>query len=121
MPPEEFRQVVLEALDLVPEEFRPYLENVAVLVEDEPSGALLDTLGVPPGGTLYGLYTGASLPLRGNDQSGLPPRITLFRYPHLGSAWDLEELRREVARTIIHEVAHHFGIGEERLEELGWG
>ncbi|MGA2079291.1 MAG: metallopeptidase family protein [Holophaga sp.] len=118
---EEFEILVQEALELIPDEFRPYLRNVPVLVEDEPSDQLLDAMGVPPDETLYGLYTGLSLAQRGYDESGLPPRITVFRRPHLRAAWDLEDLRREVARTIIHEVAHHFGIGEERLEELGWG
>jgi predicted Zn-dependent protease with MMP-like domain len=117
----EFEELVQGSLELIPEEFRSYLRDVPVLVEDEPSNELLDALHVPLGETLYGLYSGVSLAQRGADQSGLPARITVFRRPHLWAAWDLEELRREVARTIIHEVAHHFGIGEERLEELGWG
>ena len=118
---EEFEILVREALELIPDEFQPYLRNVPVLVEDEPPDQLLDAMDVPPDETLYGLYSGRSLAQRGSDESGLPPRITVFRRPHLRAAWDLEDLRREVARTIIHEVAHHFGIGEERLEELGWG
>jgi predicted Zn-dependent protease with MMP-like domain len=120
LPAREFEAAVQEALDLVPVEFRGYLENVPVVVEAEPGDDLLDALQVPLDEDLYGLYTGPSLPERGADQSGLPARIIVFRGPHLRACRDLEELEVELARTIIHEVAHHFGIGEERLEELGW-
>jgi predicted Zn-dependent protease with MMP-like domain len=121
LPAGEFERLVQEALELVPEAFRPYLENVPVVVEAEPGDDLLDALQVPLDEDLYGLYTGPSLAERGADQSGLPARIIVFRGPHLRQARDLEDLRRELARTIIHEVAHHFGIGEARLRELGWG
>ena len=121
LPAREFEALVQEALGLVPEEFLGYLEQVPVVVEAEPSDELLDDLQVPLDEDLYGLYSGPSLPERGADQSGLPARITVFRGPHLRACRDLDELRVELARTIIHEVAHHFGIGEERLEELGWG
>ena len=120
LPARDFEGVVLEALELVPAEFRRYLGNVPVVVEAEPGEDLLDDLQVPLDEDLYGLFSGPSLPERGADESGLPARITVFRGPHLRACLDLEELRVEVARTIIHEVAHHFGIGEARLEELGW-
>jgi len=121
MSKEAFEQRVREALELIPDEFRPFLENVAVVVESEPSDDLLDALDVPLDETLYGLYSGPALTERGADQSGLPARIIVYRLPHLQETWDDGELRVELARTIIHEVAHHFGIGEDRLEELGWG
>jgi predicted Zn-dependent protease with MMP-like domain len=117
----EFEALVGEALGLIPEEFRPFLERVPVVVEDEAPDELLDDLGVPEDETLFGLYTGPSLPARGADESGLPSRIIVYRYPHLDQAWDREELVRQIAITVVHEVAHHFGIGEERLRELGWG
>lgn len=116
-----FRRLVDEALALVPEEFRPYLEGVAVVVEDWAPDALLDDLGVPEDETLYGLYSGRAL-TEGRAESGdLPPRITIYRGPLLEDCADEEDLRREIATTVIHEIAHHFGIGEDRLEELGWG
>jgi predicted Zn-dependent protease with MMP-like domain len=117
----EFEQVVLEAMDAIPEEFRDYLDNVAILVEADPSEELLDALHVPWRSSLYGLYSGSAHPHRATDPPGPPARITVFRNPHLRACGDLEHLRRQVARTLIHEVAHHFGIGEARLRELGWG
>ncbi|HEY3271140.1 MAG TPA: metallopeptidase family protein [Geothrix sp.] len=116
-----FRQLVDEALALVPEEFRPYLAGVPVVIEDWAPDALLDALGVPEDETLYGLYSGRAL-TEGRAESGdLPPRITLYRGPLLEDCEDEDDLRREIAITVIHEIAHHFGISEERLEELGWG
>nr|WP_257306060.1 metallopeptidase family protein [Geothrix sp. SG10] len=116
-----FRSLVDEALVLVPEEFRPYLEGVAIVIEDWAPDALLDTLGVPEDETLYGLYSGRAL-TEGPEQSGdLPPRITIYRGPLLEDCRDEDDLREEIATTVIHEIAHHFGISEARLEELGWG
>jgi predicted Zn-dependent protease with MMP-like domain len=116
-----FRRLVDEALCLVPEEFRPYLADVPVLIEDWASDELLDDLGVPEDETLYGLYSGRTLTGGPPESGDLPPRITLYRGPLLEDCADEAELRREIATTVIHEIAHHFGIGEERLDELGWG
>lgn len=116
-----FRQLVDEALALVPAEFQPYLEGVAVGVEDWAPDALLDDLGVPWDETLYGLYTGRALTEGPPGSGDLPPRITIYRGPLLEDCHDEGELRDEIATTVIHEIAHHFGISEERLEELGWG
>ena len=116
-----FRRLVEEALAMVPAEFRPYLEGVPVILEDWAPEALLDELGVPEDETLYGLYTGRPL-TEGLPQPGdLPPRITLYRGPLLEDCDGEDKLRGEIATTVIHEIAHHFGIGEDRLEELGWG
>jgi predicted Zn-dependent protease with MMP-like domain len=117
----EFEQWVQEALDLVPEEFQPYLENVEILIEEEASPALLRRLRVPRRGTLYGLYTGTPLTERHHDYSGLPDRITLFWGPLMDDFPEPEDLRRQVAVTVLHEIAHHLGIGEARLKELGLG
>lgn len=116
-----FRRLVDEALALVPAEFRPYLAGVPVVIEEWAPDALLDDLGVPEDDTLYGLYSGRAL-TEGRAESGeLPPRITLYRGPLLEDCLDEDDLREEIATTVIHEIAHHFGIGEDRLEELGWG
>jgi len=115
-----FRRLVDEALALIPAEFKPYLAGVPVVIEDWAPDALLDDLGVPEDETLYGLYSGHAL-TEGPPQPGdLPPRITLYRGPLLEDCEDEEDLRDEITTTVVHEIAHHFGIDEERLEELGW-
>lgn len=116
-----FRGLVDEALALVPVEFQPYLAGVPVVIEDWAPDALLDELGIPEDDTLYGLYSGRSLTDGPPELGDLPPRITLYRGPLLEDCEDEADLRDEIATTVIHEIAHHFGIGEERLEELGWG
>lgn len=116
-----FRRLVDEALDQVPEEFRIYLQGVPVVIEDWPSDDLLERLGVPENGILYGLYTGHPI-TEGSPGSGeLPARITIFQAPLLEDCDNEAELRDEVTTTVLHEIAHHFGIGEARLMELGWG
>jgi predicted Zn-dependent protease with MMP-like domain len=115
-----FEQMVERSLALIPEEFRPFLQGVPVVVEEEPSEALLDDLGVPEDETLLGLFVGPALDEEAPGSGQMPARIIIYRLPHLEEAEDLPSLEREVARTVIHEVAHRFGIGEERLEELGW-
>ncbi|HJW44745.1 MAG TPA: metallopeptidase family protein [Geothrix sp.] len=116
-----FRRLVNEALALVPGEFRPYLEGVPVIIEDWAPDDLLDDLGVPEDDTLYGLYSGRALTDGPPEPGDLPPRITLYRGPLLEDCVDEDDLRDEIATTVIHEIAHHFGIDEARLEELGWG
>jgi predicted Zn-dependent protease with MMP-like domain len=116
-----FHRLVEEALALIPAEFQPYLEGVPVVLEDWAPDALLDDLGVEEDDTLYGLYSGHAL-TEGLPHSGdLPPRITIYRGPLLEDCEDEDELREEIATTVLHEIAHHFGIDEARLEELGWG
>jgi predicted Zn-dependent protease with MMP-like domain len=115
-----FRRLVNEALAQVPEEFQPYLEGVQVVIEDWPSDELLDSLGVPEDETLYGLYTGHALTVGPQEPGELPARITIYREPLLEDCRDLDELRFEITTTVLHELAHHFGIDDARLEELGW-
>jgi predicted Zn-dependent protease with MMP-like domain len=110
---ERFEELVGEALDEVPPDLLGLLDNVVILVQDEP----------PPGeGELLGLYEGHALTERGWDYSGvLPDRILIFRGPTLRMCADEDEVVDEVAVTVVHELAHHFGIPDERLHELGWG
>ncbi|MEI8315140.1 MAG: metallopeptidase family protein [Verrucomicrobiota bacterium] len=115
-----FEKLVEEALALIPAELRAHVFNVQIVIEDEPSKALLDELGVPAGEMLYGLYSGTPLPERTSEYAAFPDRITIYRRPLLADFIDPVELRREVARTVIHELAHHFGIPDERLAALGW-
>jgi len=117
----EFGQLVDEALAEVPGEFLPYLDNVTVTVEDWADPELRQRLRLSGRQELYGLYQGTPLILRSHNHAALPDRIRIFRGPLERDFPDLDDLRREVTRTVIHEIAHHFGIGEHRLRELGWG
>jgi predicted Zn-dependent protease with MMP-like domain len=107
-----FEALVEEALDEIPGEIAALVDNVVVLVEDDPP---------PDDPDLLGLYDGVSLTERGTDHTGLPDRITIYRRPLLDMCVDEEELVREVRITVVHEIAHHFGIDDARLHELGYG
>jgi predicted Zn-dependent protease with MMP-like domain len=110
---ERFEELVGEALDEVPAELLNVMSNVVILVEDEPPDGNDDLLG---------LYEGHALTERGWDYSGvLPDRITIYRLPTLKVCDTETDVIDEVAITVVHEIAHHFGIGEARLHELGWG
>lgn len=112
---EAFEEAVADALDLIPPELAVHIDNVVVLVEDEPSPDADDP-------DLLGLYEGTPLTERGEwwAAGSLPDRITIFRNPTLRLCDSRDEVVEEVAVTVIHEVAHHFGIDDERLHELGW-
>ncbi len=102
--------MVVTALDSLPEELGQLMSNIAVTVEHEPG---------PPG--LLGLYEGIPLTSRTTDYAGvLPDRITIYRQAICAICRSVDEVAGEVRRTVIHEVAHHFGIGDDRLAELGW-
>jgi predicted Zn-dependent protease with MMP-like domain len=110
---ERFEELVGEALDEVPTELLDLMDNVVVLVEDDPSGDDPDLLG---------LYEGYALTTRGWNYAGvLPDRITIYRNPTLRVCDTEDEVVDEVATTVVHEIAHHFGIDDDRLHELGWG
>ncbi len=117
-----FDRLVARALAGIPEPFRSRLENVAVIVEERPSRELLASMGVPRGDTLLGLYDGIPLPERGESYNLAPPdRIIIFRAPILEACESADEIVEEVRRTVLHEVAHFYGIGEDELEEMGYG
>ena len=116
----EFERLVEESLTIIPEDLRAHISNLHIVIEEEPSRTMLAELGIPPEETLFGLYEGMPLTERGIAYSDLPDRIIIFRRPLLEEFDDPIELRHEIARTVVHEVAHHFGISEERLVELGW-
>jgi predicted Zn-dependent protease with MMP-like domain len=112
-----FEQLVADALDSIPEALGRRMENVAVTVRDWPTARQL----TGQRGMLLGLYEGVALTRRSSLQGGGPPdRITIFKEPHCRLATDEADLARLVHKTVIHEVAHHFGISDPRLEELGW-
>ena len=107
-----FEALVDQALDEIPAAIASQVHNVVVLVEDEPPANEPDLLGV---------YEGVSLTERTADHTGLPDRITVFRRPLLEMCETPEELVREVRITVVHEIAHHFGIDDDRLHDLGYG
>ena len=110
----EFDDAVGDALDTIPAGLTRAMDNVVVLVEDEPPADDPELLGV---------YDGTPLTERdsGWAAGALPDRITIFRGPLQRMCETGEELREEIAVTVVHEVAHHFGIDDDQLHELGWG
>ncbi len=113
MSPAEFESVVDSTLEDLPDWVVEQIDNLHVIVEDEPPAQLGEVLGV---------YEGVSLPERSADYWGaLPDRIVIFRQPHLRMKYSDEELKAEIRKTVLHEVAHHIGIDDDRLHELGWG
>ena len=112
--------MVSEALDSLPPELAERLENVDVVVEDEPPADALANL--PPRTSLFGLYHGIPLTKRGPSYSNvLPDKISIYRGPITRYWREPDAIRAQIRRTVIHEVGHYFGIEEERLHELGWG
>jgi predicted Zn-dependent protease with MMP-like domain len=108
---EGFEELVGEGLDSIPEQLSHQMRNVVLLVED---------MGVSP--NLLGLYEGVPLTQRTTSYAGmLPDRITIYRIPILRHCNSREDVVRQVTVTVVHEVAHHFGIDDEKLHELGWG
>ena len=114
MSAEEFEQAVKDALDLIPDELAKLVEDVVVLAVDDPPGGKRNLLG---------LYEGTARTERGSGwgYGNLPDRIHIYRNPILGICSTKDQVRRQVAVTVIHEIGHHFGIDDARLRELGWG
>lgn len=111
MSPERFEELVADALDTIPRRFMAEMSNVVVLVED------ID----PENHNLLGLYHGVALTRRTSYYSGvLPDRITIYRHAIEAICQSEAEVAEQVRRTVIHEVAHHFGLSDARLRELGW-
>ncbi len=117
-----FREIALRALDELPADFRPAVADCQLVLEPRASDEKLEELGVPEDEELFGLYEGVPLTDRHIDElPGAPPRVTLY-YRALADACETEaELAEEIRLTILHEVGHHLGIDEDRLEALGVG
>lgn len=107
----EFEQVVDRVLEDLPAWVLEKIDNLAVVVEEHPSAEQGDVLGI---------YEGVSLSERGDYFGVMPDSIIIFRRPHLQLGLDRAGLEAEIRRTVLHEVAHHLGIDDERLTELGW-
>lgn len=113
-----FERLVALALDELPEEFASRLQNLAVVVEDEPTGEDLMEVGLDPqadGDELFGLYQGTPVIDRDSSYAGLPDRIVIYMGPILRTCRTARQVVREVRNTVIHEIGHHFGLEEEDM------
>jgi predicted Zn-dependent protease with MMP-like domain len=115
---EEFDQLVSDGIDLIPKLYKDHLQNVAFIVEDDPSPEQRMRLNLYPNETLFGLYEGVPLPQRNGATKLLPDKITLFKNPALMVSRSVEELREHIRHTIWHEVAHYYGLNHARIHEL---
>ena len=114
-----FDRLVERALAAIPSPFRESLAEVAIVIDDEPSPDQLRENDMEPGEGLYGIYEGVPRTEYGADWVAMPNRITLFRLPLEEDFPDPDDLAEEVRITVIHELAHHLGIDDDRLGELG--
>jgi predicted Zn-dependent protease with MMP-like domain len=116
---QRFEELVAQAIDGLPEEFAEMLENVAVVVEEEPSDDDLVELGIDPTDPerdeLFGLYQGVPLADRDSFYSSLPDRVAIYRGPLLRCCASRREILREIRDTVIHELGHHFGLDEDDM------
>jgi len=115
-----FRRLVQRALALLPSEVHDALDNVAVVVQREPSAADRRGAGLEAGDDLFGLYVGTPLTERAAEGFRLPDRIVIYQGP-LERHFHPRDIPREIAKTVLHELAHHFGIEDARLDALGYG
>ena len=120
---DSFAGLVADALDSLPEKFLERMVNVEVTIEDWPSREDLEEVGLSPRdrNSLLGLYHGVPLTHRGAFYSALPDRITIYQKPiERAAGQDEDEIREQVRHTVIHEIAHYYGISDGRLNELGY-
>lgn len=115
----QFERLVRQAFERIPEDILARLDNVDIVVEDEPSRAQLVGADIGDDGLLLGLYEGLPLTERYDYGMALPDKITIFRKPIESICRTDEDVMREVQDTVVHEVAHHFGIDDDRLHQFG--
>lgn len=114
----DFEDLVSGAIDAIPALYQKHLENVAFIIEDEPTPQQRYKLQLYPNETLFGLYEGVPLPQRGGTTKILPDKITIFKNPALWVSASKEELKEHLRHTIWHEVAHYYGLDHQRIHEL---
>jgi len=117
MEEKRFKELVAEALDLLPKEFAEKLSNVSVTVDNFPTVYQLRKSKLPPGVLLLGLYEGVPQTKRGVYYSSIPDKITIFKYAIEQVAHTEEQIKEQVGKTVIHEIGHHFGLSEEDLRK----
>jgi len=116
-----FEELINESIRELPEEFRNKLENIAIIVEDYPSPELMEQMELSPDDTLFGLYQGVPLTERGFFEAPLyPDRILIFQRAIEDECDSPEEIKEELKTTIVHEIAHFFGMDDDYLEEIGY-
>jgi predicted Zn-dependent protease with MMP-like domain len=114
-----FDDLVAEAIDALPKKYGEALENVAFVTEDFPNPNQRKKVRLRCDQTLFGLYEGVPRTSRGNNYSGvLPDKITIFRIPILSVSRTLDDVKKQVKRTVWHEVAHHYGLGHDEIHRL---
>ncbi|MDP3043579.1 MAG: metallopeptidase family protein [bacterium] len=114
----EFEEIVSEGIKAIPEKFLRKLNNVAIVIEDEPTPDQIKKLNIHKGWALFGLYEGIPQAIRGINYSAvLPDKITIFKKQIEGEARDKEDVKEIVKNTIWHEIAHHFGMSEARVRQ----
>jgi len=122
MDSQRFEELVVRAVDSLPDEFHERLENIDIVVADRPTPQQLATLRRKRGETLLGLYEGVPLTKRSRHYGLVPPdKITIFQQPIEAMCRTDAKIIAEVRRVVLHEIAHHFGISDDRLRQLGMG
>jgi len=114
----EFEEIISQGIAAIPNLYQKHLQNVAFLVEDNPTPQQRVKLNLYPHETLFGLYEGVPLPQRGGGTKLLPDKITIFKNPLQNASRNLAELKENVRHTIWHEVAHYYGLDHKRIHEL---
>ncbi len=117
----EFDQIVKRAIGRIPEKIRDHLDNILIFVQKRPSRELLEEMGIPAGETLFGIFQGTPLVERSVTAPPLfPDTIFLFQEPLMDACTNIEELEEEIEITVVHEMAHFLGFGEDDLAQLGY-
>lgn len=110
-----FEQIVRDVLGELPARFRLALENVAIVVEEEPDDEVLQSMGFAPDDELFGLYQGVPLTERGAGHTGLPDRIVIYRAPLLRAFETRQAIADEIRKTVLHELGHHMGLDDDEM------
>ena len=115
---DKFEQLVKEGIEAIPEKFLEKLDNVDIVIEDEPTPAQLKKLKLRPGAKLFGLYQGVPQTRRGYYSWVLPDKITIFQKPIEEVCFSDKQVKEMVKKTVWHEIAHHFGMDEKRVRKV---
>ncbi len=118
MTKEKFEEIVREGIEAIPERFLKKLDNVDICIEEEPTSYQLEKMKTKKGFLIFGLYEGVPQTKRGHYSQVLPDKITIFKKPIEEVAKSEDEIKEVVKNTVWHEIAHHFGLNEQRVREI---